>query len=285
MQPFVINSHGRMVFPANFLPELDFTVITDLDHLAAVIRRDFEAKAPSGTDILRRVEEGGHYSSRYELMRDVALNLFWTNRFAMTMYDKRPTRWRDVPRHRDDVYLPLLTPWQDAERKVAAVERQYAALPATWDGAVEDRVFAMLFDVLRHRRIHATELPILLLARIARAWLGPMPVEAHVDLLEGLAALCAGVGGEGPPVARGHRCVGRLSDAEEAAWRQAEHPDGVELGTEQDHEGTEVDPGQQAQDNAEQSVAGARALQLVSDQVGADQQQQLPGDCGDDRTG
>jgi hypothetical protein len=129
MQPFVINSHGRMVFPANFLPELDFTVITDLDHLAAVIRRDFEAKAPSGTDILRRVEEGGHYSSRYELMRDVALNLFWTNRFAMTMYDKRPTRWRDVPRHRDDVYLPLLTPWQDAERKVAAVERQYAALP------------------------------------------------------------------------------------------------------------------------------------------------------------
>jgi hypothetical protein len=84
MQPFVINSHGRMVFPANFLPELDFTVITDLDHLAAVIRRDFEAKAPSGTDILRRVEEGGHYSSRYELMRDIALNLFWTNRFAMT---------------------------------------------------------------------------------------------------------------------------------------------------------------------------------------------------------
>ena len=90
-------------------------------------------------------------------MRDVALNLFWANRFAMTMYDKRPTRRRDVPRHRDDVYLPLLTPWQDAERKVAAVERQYAALPATWDGAVEDRVFAMLFDVLRHRRIHECE--------------------------------------------------------------------------------------------------------------------------------
>jgi len=92
---------------------------------------------------------------------------------------------------------------------------------------------------------------ILLLARIARAWGRPMLVEAHVDLLKGLAALGAGVGGEGPPVARGHRCVGRLSDAEEAAWCQAEHPDGVELGTEQDHEGTEVDPGQQAQDDAE----------------------------------
>ncbi len=121
VQPFVINSHGRMVFPSNFLPELDFTVIDDLDQLDAVIRRDFEAKAPSGTEILRRIEAGDHYSTRYELMRDVALNLFWTNRFAMTMYDKRPTRWRDVPRHREDVFLPVLTPWEDAERKVAAV--------------------------------------------------------------------------------------------------------------------------------------------------------------------
>ena len=159
MQPFVINSHGRMVFPSNFLPELDFSVIDDLDQLGAVIRRDFEAKAPSGTEILRRIEAGDHYASRYELMRDVALNLFWSNRFAMTMYDKRPTRWRDVPRNRDDVFLPVLTPWEDAERKVGAVEEQYAALPATWDGAVEDRIFRVLFDVLRHRRFHAAELP------------------------------------------------------------------------------------------------------------------------------
>jgi 3-oxoacyl-[acyl-carrier-protein] synthase-3 len=159
VQPFVINSHGRMVFPSNFLPELDFTVIDDLDQLAAVIRRDFEAKAPSGTEILRRIESGGHYSTRHELMRDVALNLFWTNRFAMTMYEKRPTRWRDVPRHREDVFLPVLTPWEDAERKVAAVREAYASLPATWDGDVEDRIFRVLFDVLRHRKFHATELP------------------------------------------------------------------------------------------------------------------------------
>src|SRR5215217_2876778 len=159
VQPFVINSHGRMVFPSNFLPELDFTVIDDLDQLAAVIRRDFEAKAPTGTEILRRIETGGHYTSRYELMRDVALNLFWTNRFAMTMYEKRPTRWRDVPRHRDDVFLPVLTPWEDAERKVAAVQEAYASLPETWDRDAEDRIFGVLFDVLRHRRFHATELP------------------------------------------------------------------------------------------------------------------------------
>jgi 3-oxoacyl-[acyl-carrier-protein] synthase-3 len=159
VQPFTLNSHGRMVFPSNFLPELDFSVVDDLDQLAAIIRRDFEAKAPSGTEILRRIETGEHYTSRFELMRDVALNLFWTNRFAMTMYDKRPTRWRDVPRTRDDVFLPVLTPWEDAERKVGAVESRYAELPATWDGDVEDRIFRVLFDVLRHRKFHATELP------------------------------------------------------------------------------------------------------------------------------
>jgi 3-oxoacyl-[acyl-carrier-protein] synthase-3 len=159
VQPFLINSHGRMVFPSNFLPQLDFSVIDDLDQLAAVIRRDFEAKAPSGTEILRRIETGDHYATRYDLMRDVALNLFWTNRFAMTMYEKRPTRWRDVPRHRDDVFLPVLTPWEDAERKVAAVQESYASLPETWNRDAEDRIFRMLFDVLRHRRFHATELP------------------------------------------------------------------------------------------------------------------------------
>nr|WP_296072266.1 3-oxoacyl-[acyl-carrier-protein] synthase III C-terminal domain-containing protein [uncultured Actinoplanes sp.] len=134
-------------------------MIRDLDQLAAVIRRDFETKAPDGTEILRRIEAGGHYTTRYQLMRDVALNLFWANRFAMTMYEKRPTRWRDVPRNREDVFLPVLTPWVDAERKVGAVERTYSSLPATWDAGVEDRIFEVLFDVLRHRRFHATEVP------------------------------------------------------------------------------------------------------------------------------
>ena len=27
MQPYVLNRHGRMVFPSNFLPELDLSVI------------------------------------------------------------------------------------------------------------------------------------------------------------------------------------------------------------------------------------------------------------------
>jgi 3-oxoacyl-[acyl-carrier-protein] synthase-3 len=158
MQPFVVNSHDRIVFPSNFVPELDLSVMQSLEQLDAVIRRDFEVKAPSGTDILRRVEEGA-YASRYELMRDLALNLFWTNRFAMTLYEKRPTRWSDVPRTRTDVFLPILTPWEEGDRKVAAVKGAYETLPPTWDREVEDRIFKILFDVFGHRKHHASDLP------------------------------------------------------------------------------------------------------------------------------
>ena len=158
MQSFVLNRHGRMVFPSNIMPELDFSTLETLDQLDRVIRRDFETKAPTGTDILHKAQQGS-YDSRYSLMRDMALNLFWANRFAMTMYDKRPTRWADVPRTRADVYLPVLTPWVDGDAKVAAVRDAYAGLPAQWDPAVEDRIFGVLFDVFGHRRHQATTLP------------------------------------------------------------------------------------------------------------------------------
>jgi len=157
MQPFVVNGHDRIVFPSNFVPELDLSVMNSLAQLDAVIRRDFEVKAPSGTDILNRVEAGA-YASRYELMRDLALNLFWTNRFSMTLWEKRPTRWADVPRARADVFMPTVTPWQDGDRKVAAVLGAYKALPAAWDVEVEDRIFATLFDVFGHRKHDATDL-------------------------------------------------------------------------------------------------------------------------------
>ena len=158
MRPFVVNGQGRLVFPSNFSADLDFTVLETLDQLAAVIRRDFEAKAPTGTEILERVDSNG-YRSRAALLRDIAMNLVWGNRYAMTMYEKRPTRWRDLPRHRDDVFLPLLTPWDDGERKITAVGEAWAALPPTWDRVAEDRIFTILFDIFRHKRHHASELP------------------------------------------------------------------------------------------------------------------------------
>jgi 3-oxoacyl-[acyl-carrier-protein] synthase-3 len=158
MRPFVVNGHGRLVFPSNFIAELDFSVLETLEQLAAVIRRDFEAKAPTGTEILERVDSDA-YHSRYELLRDLAMNLVWGNRYAMTMYEKRPTRWRDLSRQRDDVFLPLLTPWEQGERKVAAVAAVWTELPATWDADAEDRIFTSLFDLFRHKRHHAAELP------------------------------------------------------------------------------------------------------------------------------
>jgi 3-oxoacyl-[acyl-carrier-protein] synthase-3 len=79
MKSFVVNRYGRIIFPYNFFPDLDFSVFGTLEQFAAVIRRDFEEKAPSETDIVARVEARG-YARRYELLRDLALNLFWVNR-------------------------------------------------------------------------------------------------------------------------------------------------------------------------------------------------------------
>src|SRR3954471_12301042 len=157
---FVLNRHGRLVLPSSIMPQLDFSTMESLDQLDHVIRRDFESKAPSGTDILDKVRTGA-YDTRYVLMRDMALNLFWANRFSITMYDKRPTRWADVPRGRNDVFLPVLEPWEDGETKVAAVESAYPSLPARWVADVEARNFAIMFELFANRKHHATTLPAL----------------------------------------------------------------------------------------------------------------------------
>jgi len=157
MKPFVVNRQGRLVFPSNFFPELDFSVFSTLEQFEAVITRDYESKAPTGSDILERVQSSG-YPSRYELLRDLALNLLWVNRYAITMFVKQPTRWRDVPRGRDDVFVPVMTPWEEGERKVSAVETAYRRLPARWNARTEDAIFAELFGLFRYRRHHAADL-------------------------------------------------------------------------------------------------------------------------------
>ncbi len=157
MDAFELNKHGKIVFPSNCFPDLDFSTFDSLEQLDAVVRRDFDAKAPTGTHILEQIKTGA-YQSKFELMRDMALNLFWANRFKMTMFDVRPTRWADVPRTRDDVFVPVQTPWHEAETKVSAVFSAYPNLPAQWDDEVEDSIFEILFDVFGHRRNHATKL-------------------------------------------------------------------------------------------------------------------------------
>jgi 3-oxoacyl-[acyl-carrier-protein] synthase-3 len=158
MKPFVINRHGRLVFPGNFRADLDFSLFDTLDRFAAVIGRDFEAKAPTGTELLARIESGA-YPGRFELLRDLARNLFWVNRYSITMFDKRPTRWRDLPKRRGDVFLPLVTPWPDRERKAAAVERAFRQLPPSLDAEAEQRVFTLLFGVFGSKLHSGATLP------------------------------------------------------------------------------------------------------------------------------
>jgi 3-oxoacyl-[acyl-carrier-protein] synthase III len=157
MKPFVTNRYGRMVFPFNFFPELDFSMFDSLEQFAAVIRRDFEEKAATETEIVARVQDA-KYGNRYDLLRDLAHNLFWVNRYPLTMYDKRPMRWRDVPRGRDDVFLPLLTGWEGAEPADVLVAG-YRALPPAWDEGTEHRIARILLDVFRHKKSEGADLP------------------------------------------------------------------------------------------------------------------------------
>src|SRR5271157_192721 len=149
LKPFVINSHGRIVFPCNFFPALDFSVFKTLKQFAAVIRRDFGEKAPTDTEIVGRVQ-AGEYKSRYELCRDLVLNRFWVNRYTLTMYEKRPTRWGDLSRNRDDIFLPVYK-LRDASAITTAIEAGYRALPPSWDEEMEDRSFSILLNVFRNK--------------------------------------------------------------------------------------------------------------------------------------
>lgn len=157
MHSVEVNNHGKLVFPANCFPDLDFSTLDSLEQLTSVIQRDFDAKAPSGTEILGQITADA-YPSKFELMRDMALNLFWANRFKITMYEVLPTRLADIPRHRDDVFVPIQTPWRDSDTKVSAVFSAFPNLPAKWDDEVENKIFTILFDVFGHRRNHATKL-------------------------------------------------------------------------------------------------------------------------------
>ena len=158
MKPFRLNKHNKLVFPSSIFIELDFSIIADLDQLNAIIKRDFEVKAPTGIEIAERAASGS-YETRYDLLRDIGLHLFWANRFALAMYDKRPTRWRDVPRSRDDVFVPLLQPREGREAKSASILKAFGELPAKWNSATEEDLFGILFDCFSNKLYKASSLP------------------------------------------------------------------------------------------------------------------------------
>jgi len=69
----------------------------------------------------------------------------------MTLYDKRPTRWRDVPRHRRDVFVPMVK-WVDPSPAAAVIQAGYRALRPTWDEDTEQTIFGLLRDVFRNQK-------------------------------------------------------------------------------------------------------------------------------------
>jgi 3-oxoacyl-[acyl-carrier-protein] synthase III len=145
-----VKRHDRIVLPFNFLPELDFTLFDGLADLEAAIRRDFEEKAPAETEIVARLDAGG-YATRYPLLRDVASNLLLTGRYAITMYERHPVRWRDVPRQHADVFMPRVETW-DRTALAEAIGAGYRRLSATWDARAEDLVFGILLEVFQATR-------------------------------------------------------------------------------------------------------------------------------------
>ena len=158
VDPFELNSHGKIVFPSNCFPDLDFSTFESLEQLDAVIKRDFDSKAPTGTAILERIQNGG-YRTKFELMRDMALNLFWANRYKMTMYEVLPTRWADVPRQSSGrLRSRSRHRGRTATPRSSAVRSAFPDLPAQWDEEIESSIFEVLYDVFGHRRNHATEL-------------------------------------------------------------------------------------------------------------------------------
>jgi 3-oxoacyl-[acyl-carrier-protein] synthase III len=161
MKPFVINRHGQVVLPYNFFPEMDLTVFETLEQFTSVIKREFEQKARTEDDILSRLASG-EYRSRYELLRDLALHMDWVNRYAFTLYEKRPMRWRDVPKHRDDVFLQVI---ETAGRidLTAAVEAAYWALPPTWPDQTdaENECLRLLLNVVGCKASSEADVPAL----------------------------------------------------------------------------------------------------------------------------
>ena len=156
MKPFVVNRYGRIVFPYNFFPALDFNVFETLEQFAAVIQRDFEDKAPSETDIVAsagdRQLQGALRAAARPRARPVlgqSLPVHHVRQAAHALARRAPPA--------DDIFLPVFKPYEGAEL-AAAIESGYRNLVPTWDEGTEDKIFRILLDVFRHKKGAGAEL-------------------------------------------------------------------------------------------------------------------------------
>ena len=161
MQPFVINRHGRLVFPSNFMPDLDFSVIETEEQLDA-----------GDPPRLRDQGAARHRDRPADRGRDQ-----YTDRVRADARRRaepvlgQPVRHDDVREGAD----PLAGRAAQPRRRVPAgrarrgrtrrarsppSRRPTPTLPPTWDAETEDRIWA---GAVRRRSatasFHATELP------------------------------------------------------------------------------------------------------------------------------
>lgn len=148
-KPFVFDRHGRLFFPGNCLPELSLGSVVDEQGLRSLLAREFEAKAPTGDRMVARAGEG--YPDRFAVLRDLTLNLLRCERAVVALYDRYLVRRRDLERNGAEVFIPRTARWRDRELKVASVAKAFADAPATRNPAIEERIFAILFDLYRNR--------------------------------------------------------------------------------------------------------------------------------------
>lgn len=156
--PYTLDRHGRLAFPCNAFPEISVAGFATEGELRSVIARDFEAKAPAPDEIIAGTAR--RHAGRYDLLRDLSLHVLWADRDALALYDKRVMRLRDVPRGRDDAFLPAHDPWPEAGATAARIAASAAALPARWDEAAEDRIGELLLGAFASRLHDASRLDI-----------------------------------------------------------------------------------------------------------------------------
>ena len=83
VKPFVINRYGSMVFPVQLLSGIGFLASSrrcnqfNTGHPPRLRRKGADRNGDRGPGPRRK-----HYKTRYEVCRDMALNLFWAQRYV-----------------------------------------------------------------------------------------------------------------------------------------------------------------------------------------------------------
>lgn len=176
---FLLNRHGRLVFPFRVSDGADRGASRPNERASAV-RVNTSGEVATSDLTVERIQEHG-YATRYDLLSDLARSLLRDGPWATSHHGRCPTRWRDVPRTRGEVFLPNLTPWTGREARIAEVEAAYRSLLPRADDGVEARVFSILFAVLRHQ-LHqpcVTRRPLTIDEFVTDSDLRTLVLEAH----------------------------------------------------------------------------------------------------------